>query len=386
MPYVVPAGTLPIAQPAPSSDFYRPQPLSATPTIPATPLPPLAPAATANLSREPVDFLSDEPQAVVLANHPGDGLAHALPSKPLVNADTTDPFTAGLARYTGYFNEMTAACNNMLQMVLDRLFGSRAAGAATQLDHFADSVVLGYCAVDAAYSGTKEYFHTKETTGRDDLAQLRGIQKGVSQGIFQGLASFYVPAEIIRKVIRPAGEMIGGAVVKGVLLNDDVQPNPSTGLKAKLLPFTEFESTVSVELAEKLKEISKDQSPILSAIEEKSNQLINGEQRVKIVQKFTQVPKNAVEELKKLPQFLDGPLAKELEELALKEGAFKPVFKPTGMLLALASIPLLVKIIDPLSEWLVKNVWEKPMDRYIDHYLEKHPEAPALKPPSAEKA
>jgi hypothetical protein len=63
------------------------------------------------------------------------------------------------------------------------------------------NLVKAYCFADAGYRGVESYRKSKEQTGDDKFSTARGIQSFVGQGIWQGLASFLVPAMFIKEII-----------------------------------------------------------------------------------------------------------------------------------------------------------------------------------------
>jgi hypothetical protein len=63
------------------------------------------------------------------------------------------------------------------------------------------NLVKAYCIADAGFRGVESYRKTKEQTGDDTFATARGVQSFVGQGIWQGLASFLVPAMFIKEII-----------------------------------------------------------------------------------------------------------------------------------------------------------------------------------------
>ncbi len=62
-------------------------------------------------------------------------------------------------------------------------------------------IVKAYCVADAGFRGVESYRKTKEQTGDDKFATARGVQSFVGQGLWQGLASFLVPAMFIKEII-----------------------------------------------------------------------------------------------------------------------------------------------------------------------------------------
>ncbi|MFM7468647.1 MAG: hypothetical protein ACKO37_04020 [Vampirovibrionales bacterium] len=280
------------------------------------------------------------------------GVTHAVSPQPtpLINPHGKNPFTDTLARYTGYFNEMTAAANTLLQDTINQVtrYNPRYHGVADTLDALADQVVLAYCGMDAGYAGAKAYYATKErladtkTPHKQEVATARGIQAATKQFVFQFFASFYLPALVIRKLIRPTGEALGGKALANVL-------HQAPAHAAKVLP------RMTLEVAKPLTEEAFAQlkaQGLKGQLFKPLRQVIHPGEVAQIVgyqTRFTQFSQEALHHAKTL----------------LQQPKVLPRSSMAGFIAGVASIPLLVKLIDPIvhhaTHWLI----EKPSNAFI---------------------
>jgi hypothetical protein len=296
--------------------------------------------------------------------------------KPLrvVNPDSINPLTDTFARYTGYFNEATAAANTILQDIVNQVTRNQPkyAHVADGLDHVADQVVLTYCGLDAGYKGARTYYQVLEETQQNDLAAVRGVQAGVGQFIFQFLASFYLPALAIRKVIRPTGEKLGGAFLAKQVIDPAMAGKPLNGLQKALLPRIELtvHQPMSHSALKQLKEAALPKQlvkPIEEALETGGMQVVGYKTRF---QAYSQ-----------------GALQR-LVELARQggKGAVTSKSNMAGFLAGMASIPILVKIIDPVVHHGVAWLFTKPTDKMIEAWEVKRYGKPQTVPPNTAHA
>jgi hypothetical protein len=175
-----------------------------------------------------------------------------------------DPFTDTLLRYTGYLNEAGESFKDPMHQLFTRINPKQLGGLAKSVVDATYTAVFAYTIADATYMGTKTYMDAKQKG--DKKALPKAIQAGAGQGIFQLIASYYVPAEIIKHIINPVGQKLGGVAHKAAKLK-----TPVGGAK-------------------------------LAA----------------------------------------------------------------GTALSMASIPVLVKIVDPIAHWTVENLWQRPTSALID--------------------
>lgn len=290
--------------------------------------------------------------------------------KPLrvVNPDSINPLTDTFARYTGYFNEATGAANTIVQDIVNQVTRNnpKYAHVADGLDHFADQVVLTYCGLDAGYKGARTYYQVMEETQKHDLASVRGIQAGVGQFIFQFLASFYLPALVIRKVIRPTGEKLGGALLANQVVAPAMAGKPLNGFQKALLPrlTMEVSKPMTHQAFEQLKGAALPKhlvKPVEEALESGGARVLGYKTRFNA---------HSQEALKRLTDLV-------------KQGGSKviPRSNMAGFLAGMASIPILVKIIDPIVHHGVEWLFTIPTDRMIEAWEVKRYGKPQTVPP-----
>jgi hypothetical protein len=81
------------------------------------------------------------------------------------------------------------------------MLGKNGVGMLDLFEKFSYGIVGTYCAADAGYHGYRGYKSTKEQTGDNGYALARGAQLAGGQGIFQYLASYMIPAKFIKDII-----------------------------------------------------------------------------------------------------------------------------------------------------------------------------------------
>jgi hypothetical protein len=81
------------------------------------------------------------------------------------------------------------------------MLGKNGVGMLDLFEKLSYGIVGTYCAADATYHGYRGYKSTKEQTGDNGYALARGGQLAVGQGLFQYLASYMIPAKFIKDII-----------------------------------------------------------------------------------------------------------------------------------------------------------------------------------------
>jgi hypothetical protein len=119
-----------------------------------------------------------------------------------------NPFVNGIFRYAGYLNELGEAFVHPMHAAFTAI-NPKWTGMAHKVVDATYKAVFAYTCMDAAYSGAQAYFRARQDGNSEKMAAMKGLQAGVGQGIFQLLASYYVPAEIIKRVFNPMGTKLG---------------------------------------------------------------------------------------------------------------------------------------------------------------------------------
>jgi hypothetical protein len=319
----------------PSSTMMRPVPMAPNMSM----IPPVSVSASALVSSATAS----------ISGVAKDTLVTSSKVVNLVDPKSKNPFTDTLARYTGYFNEMTAAANTILQDTVNQLtkFSPKYHGVADTLDALADQVVLAYCGMDAGYAGAKAYYGTKERLKdkpkQKEIATARGIQAATKQFIFQFFASFYLPALVIRKVIRPTGETLGGKLMHQVL-----QQSPQHAQKVLPRMTLEVMKPMTEEAFAQLKS-----QALPGQIFKPLREVLHPGEVAKVVgyqTRFTKYSKEALQQAQAL----------------LQKTHTLPRSSMAGFLAGMASIPILVKLIDPVVHHAVKWLIEAPSNALIE--------------------
>lgn len=137
------------------------------------------------------------------------------------HAKAPNPFTRGIPRHGGFLNEYAVSLQSLIP-----------AKIRNQIIDLSYQAVIVYCALDAGYVATEKYFQTKNQGGSSELAKAKAIQYGIGEGFFQFLASYYVPAEIIKRAVHPAGKILGRQITS--LLSKQKNPGPLLAFMANL--------------------------------------------------------------------------------------------------------------------------------------------------------
>jgi hypothetical protein len=218
-------------------------------------------------------------------------------------------------------------------------------GSLELFEKLSYGVVGTYVAADAGYHGYRGYKATKEQTGNNSYALARGAQLAGGQGIFQFLASYMIPAKFIKDIIYVQTKNLTTALPNAVLGSLAIKPEREAHMSPHM---AEGAAKTIVETSEKISDlVGNVTTPLLGRLGNTFNSdvLLDG-----VRKHFNPGDANIARNAIKNPKLAMG----------LNVGSS---IIAGGV--ALASIPVCAKYLDPLFEKVVHELYYRPTNALL---------------------